>query len=154
LTTLSPDEKAAGRLFRAASQEVLDKRNAEAPPDKLALVFWRVVRHVCPAAGGASIGITLREVYEPSPEYRACYCSKIEATDPDRDFPHRDCEGSRVVAPAGQFAWIWKEGRCSGRGCGLTARARTGRFVIATDRPAERERTLRDRQASAHPGDL
>ena len=139
--TLTPDEKTAGRLFKAASQAVLDKLNAESPPEsiRLAMVFWRVVRHVCPEAGDASIGITLRERYAPSPEYRACYCSKIDRTDIDRDFPHRDCDGSKVVARAGLFAWIWKEGRCSG--CGLTARTKAGRFVIAADRPAERERT-------------
>ena len=102
-------------------------------------MFWRVFRHVCPAAGDASIGITLREVCEESPEYRACYCSKIGQTDPGRDFPHRDCDGSKVITHAGQFAWIWKEGRCSR--CELTARAKAGRFVIAADRPAERERT-------------
>ena len=149
MTTLSPDEKFAGRHFRTGRQAALDQLNKDRPPDTLALVHWRVVRHVCPAQGDASIGITLREVYETSPEYRACYCSRIEPADPDLEFPHRDCDGSRVVAQAALFAWIWKEGRCAD--CGQTARTGKGWAVPASDRPAERERTCRDRQASSHP---
>ena len=104
MTALNSDEKTAGRLFRAASQEALDKLNKASPPDQLSLVQWRVVRHVCPDEGDASIGITLREHYEPSPEYRVCYCGVKGPA--DREFPHRACDGSKVLSRGGRFAWI------------------------------------------------
>lgn len=136
LTTL---EKRAGRAFRDARQAALDARNEADPPGVFVLPLWRVVRHECPAAGGASTGITLREVCEPSPEYLVCYCSAVGPA--SRYFPHDDCDGSNVIAAAGQFAFIWKEGKCSGAGCGLVARTRCGRFVIAADRLPEHGRT-------------
>ena len=137
---LSRTEKQAGRAFRDARQAALDARNEADPPGVFVLPLWRVVCHECPAAGGASTGITLREVCEPSPEYRACYCGAVEPLDPGV-FPHRDCDGGRVVAAAGQFAFTWKEGKCSGAGCGLAARTRRGRFVIAADRLPDYGRT-------------
>jgi hypothetical protein len=130
---LTDAEKRAGRAFRDARQAVLDRLNAADPPGVFALVVWRVVRHACPAAGGASTGISLREVYRPSPAL----------TDP---------ESAMVVTADGQFAFIFKEGRCSG--CGLAVRTRKGRFVIAADRPPEHGRTRGERrQASPHPRD-
>jgi hypothetical protein len=136
-------EKKAGRAFRDAAQAALDALNAADPPGQYVLPLWRVVRHECRAAGGASTGITLREVREPSPEYRACCCGAVAVTGPD--FPHRDCDGSRVAAAAGQFAVIRKEGKCSG--CGLAVRSRAVRFVAASDHPS------RERQASARHRD-
>lgn len=147
---LSVAEKRAGRAFRAAAQAVLDVRNEQAPPGVFVLPLWRVVRHECLDAGGASIGIVLREHCEESPEYRACYCGTVAPAVPGT-FPHWDCDGSKVVSPAGQFAWIWKEGRCSG--CGLAVRSGTGRFVIAADRLPEHGRTNGERQASPHHRD-
>jgi hypothetical protein len=145
--TLSPDEKQAGRAFRDARQAVLDKLNADDPPDQDVLVYWRVPRHTCKAAGGTSTGVTLREIYEPSPEYRVCYCGTVAATGPD--FPHWDCDGSKVVSPAGQFGFITKEGTCSG--CGLAVRTFRGRFVIAADRPPENGRTTGEQRRPASP---
>jgi hypothetical protein len=142
---LSPAEKRAGRAFLANRQADLDARNAADPPGGSASVYWRVPHHECTAAGGASKGITLRENYEPSPEYRVCYCGAVAPKGPD--FPHHDCDGSKVVAADGQFAFIWKEGRCSG--CGLTVRTTAGRFVIAADRPPENGRTGVERQGQA-----
>jgi hypothetical protein len=149
---LSDVEKQAGRAFRDARQAALNTRNAADPPGVFVMTFWRVVRHECPAANGASTGITLREVCEPSPEYRACYCGRVEATVPGT-FPHWDCDGSKVVASAGQFAFICKEGKCSGAGCGLVARTRRGRFVIAADRLPDYGRTNGERQAGPHHRD-
>jgi hypothetical protein len=126
-------EKQAGRAFRDARQAALDARNEENPPDVSVLPLWRVVRHECPAAGGASIGITLREIYEPSPEVGT---------------------GSANVIAGGRFAFIWKEGKCSGAGCGLVARTRRGRFVVAADRLPDHGRTNGEqRQAGPHHRD-
>lgn len=144
-------EKQAGRAFRDARQAALDARNKADPPGVFVLPLWRVVRHECPAAGGASVGITLREVCEASLEYLACYCSAIGEA--GSYFPHDDCDGSSVIAAAGQFAFIWKEGKCSGAGCGLAARTRRGRFVIAADRLPDHGRTNGERQAGPHHRD-
>lgn len=149
---LSYVEKQAGREFRDARKAVLDARNAQDPPGVFVLPWWRVVRHECPAAGSASIGITLREVCEPSPEYLACYCSAIGLARPGF-FPHADCDGSSVISAAGRFAFIWKEGKCSGAECGLLARTRRGRFVIAADRLPDHGRTNGERQAGPHHRD-
>lgn len=148
---LTPEQKLAGRAFRDARQHALDVLNAASPPGRYALAFWRVVRHECRAAGGVSVGITLRERYELSPEYRACYCGTVAPLDPGY-FPHRDCDGGKVISPAGQFAWIWKEGKCSG--CELVVRTRKGFFVpCAADRLPDRRRTHDGRPAGPHPGD-
>jgi hypothetical protein len=147
---LSAVEKQVGRAFRAARQAALDARNEQDPPGVLVLPWWRVIRHLCPAERSVSIGITLREVYETSPLYRACYCGEVAADGPD--FPHDGCDGSRVVAAVARFAFIWKEGKCSGSGCGLVARTCHGRFVVAADRLPEHGRTHGERrQASPHP---
>ena len=137
---LTAGEKIVGRAFKAARQAALDEMNAASPPgmyDPEGL--WRVVRHECPAAGGASIGITLREVYERSPEY----LDGLPGTG----------VSARVVSADGRFGFIWKEGKCSGIECGLTVRTRKGRFVIAADRPPDHGRTRGERQAGPHPGD-
>jgi hypothetical protein len=126
---LTQAEKVAGRLFRDAQRDALAKLNKEDPPGILAQVFWHVVRHECSARNGISTGITLREVRAGSPDYWICYCSVVGEAAPD--FPHRDCQGGRVAAPGGLFAFTWKEGKCSG--CGRTVRSRDGRFEV-TDR--------------------
>jgi hypothetical protein len=74
---LTPEEKAAGRMFRALCQGGLDAENRESPPHGFALPYWRVVRHECEPAAGASIGITLREHRLASPAYRVCYCGTV-----------------------------------------------------------------------------
>jgi hypothetical protein len=130
---LSPAERQAGRQYRGARQAALDALNEQDPPGMLALPFWRVVRHECRAAGGASVGISLREVYEPSPEVRV-----------------EPASGGKFVSPAGQFAWIWKKGVCSG--CGLVVRTARGRCVVATDRGPDHGR-VHGGQAGAHAGD-
>lgn len=150
---LTPGEKQAGRAFRDACQALLDARNEASPPKVFALPLWRVVRHECPAAAGASIGITLREHCELSPEYWMCRCGMVSTWGPPVSHSKR-CDGSaRVVAAADQFAFTWKEGKCSGSECGLAIRTRTGRFVVTADRPAEHGRTRDGRQAGPHPGD-
>lgn len=132
-------EKQVGRAFRDARQAALDALNEADPPGVFVLPLWRVVRHECPAAGGASIGITLREVYEASPEY----LDGLPGTG----------VSARVVAGGGRFAFIWKEGKCSGAECGLAVRTRRGRFVIAADRLPDHGRTNGERQAGPHHRD-
>ena len=146
---LSAGEKRAGRAFRDACQAVLDARNEKEPPGVLALPLWRVVRHECPAAGGASIGITLRETCEPSPEYWACYCGGIGTW--SWQFPHWDCDGGKVVVAGGRFTWIWKEGKCPA--CGLTARTGHGHFIVTADRLPGYGRSSDERKASSHHRD-
>ena len=146
---LTDEEKRAGRLFRGQCQEALDQLNADDPPHGAVLPFWRVVRHECEDAAGASVGITLREHRLASPPYRVCHCGTVGTDGPD--FPHRDCDGGKVVAADGLFAFIWKEGRCAG--CGRVVRSKAGRVVLAADRPPEHGRTLVERQARPHPGD-
>jgi hypothetical protein len=148
---LTAEEKQAGRAFRSARQALLDALNKLDPPGVFVLPLWRVVRHECPAAGGASIGITLRETCEPSPEYWACRCGVVSTWGPPLA-SHAGCEGARVVAAVGRFAFIWKEGKCSGAGCGLAVRTRAGRFVVTADRLAEHGRT-HGGQAGPYPGD-
>jgi hypothetical protein len=145
---LSATEKLAGRAFRDARQAALDALNEASPPDAYVMTFWRVVRHECPAAGGASIGISLREHCELSPEYRVCYCGEVYVPGPG--FPHGGCDGSKVASRDGAFAWIWKEGKCSG--CERAVRARKGLFALAADRQADRGRADDGRAARAHPG--
>lgn len=140
---LSQVQKRAGREFRAARQAALDELNAEQPPGQLVLAVWRVVRHPCPDADGASTGIVMREHREASPEYWVCYCSTVEPLVP-YFFPHKDCDGGKMVTAEGQFTFLWKEGHCSG--CGLVLRS-AGGLTRVSDSPS------RDRQASAHPGD-
>lgn len=140
---LSQVQKKAGRVFRAARQAALDELNAAVPAGREVLTVWRVVRHDCPDAGGASIGITLREHREVSPEYWVCYCGTVEPFD-KYVFPHEDCQGGKMVAAEGQFLFLWKEGHCSG--CGLVLRSNSG-LTRVSDSPS------RDGQASPHPGD-
>lgn len=97
---LTAAEKEAGRAFRDACQAALDARNAADQAGMLALAVWRVVRHLCPDADGASVGITLRTV----------------------------TEFGNVTAADGRFAFISKEGHCSG--CGLVVRTPKGRFAL------------------------
>jgi hypothetical protein len=140
---LTDSQKKAGRAFRAERQFLLDERNKREPPWRYVLTAWRVVRHPCEAAGGASIGITLREHCEESPEYWICYCGTLEPFHL-YVFPHEDCQGGKMVTAGGQFTFLWKEGRCSG--CGLVLRSRKGMTGVS-DSPS------RDGQASPHPGD-
>ena len=112
---LTPEERAAGRRFKAERQAALDALNRARKPDLNVLAVWTVTRHMC---RGASVGITLRTV----------------------------TEFGNVTAAGVRFAFIWKEGRCSG--CGRTARARKGKFrLLPTDHQGH------DGQAGPHPGD-
>ena len=137
---LTPYQKQAGRIFRDERQAVLDALNAVRPPARYVLTQWRVVRHLCPDRDGASVGISLREVREDSPEYWGCYCSAPPAPH-SADFPHSDCQGGMVVAAESLFGFVWKEGRCSG--CGQELRSRRGLIEVS-------DHLSRDGQASAH----
>jgi hypothetical protein len=141
--TLTPVQKKAGRAFRAERQAALDALNGREPPGQPVLVFWRVVRHECPEAGGASTCVTLREHRETSPAYWVCYCGVVSPLIPG-SFPHSDCDGGKMVTAEGQFTFTWKEGHCSG--CGLVLRSRAGISAVS-------DHQTRDGQASAHRGD-
>jgi len=135
-------QKKAGRVFLAARQAELDALNAAEPPGGNGDPLHRVDRHGCRARGGASVGITLREHYETSPEYWVCYCGVIEPRGEFRVFPHDDCDGGKVAAAAGLLAWIWKDGRCLDPDCGLVLRSTRGRLVLAASRPPREERRV------------
>lgn len=120
--SLTPSERKAGRLFRDGWLTKL----AAMPPAVPCSPFIREYRHACPAAGGVSVAVRMREHPERSPEYWVCYCSAV--AEQGRNFPHEDCQGGRVVAPEGLFVFTWVEGKCPK--CSLTARSLQGRFAL------------------------
>lgn len=127
----TPDEKIAGRWFREQSQAVLDALNNSDPPALLVLPFGRHFRHNCEARGNRSISFETKEQYDTNAgDIWVCSCHAIG--NHGSDFPHDDCQGGRVLAVAGTFAWIWKQGKCT---CGLTARSREGYVEDARTRP-------------------
>jgi hypothetical protein len=138
--SLTEEERAAGAVFRHSAQERLDALNRDSPPGLAVLPLWRVVRHDCPARGGASTGIALREKRWESPRYLVIGSEAVEAGNGEY-VPALATEVAR-----GTFAFVFKEGTCSGSGCGLTARSRQGRLVLGDDSPG------RGGQAPAHPG--
>jgi hypothetical protein len=146
--SLTEDERAAGRVFRHSAQGALDALNGQDPPGLWVLPLWRVVRHDCPARGGASTGIALRERRWSSPRYVVVDgCPPRLVPDDGISGFTAGPGGARVTEVArGMFAFVYKEGKCSGSGCGLTARSRAGRLVLGDDSPG------RGGQAPAHPG--
>lgn len=106
---LTAQEKQAGRRFRDVEQALLDRRFETDPPTYTVNGLIAVYRHPCPARGGVSSMLELREIYLHSPPY----------TDPE--------------VPAGRFGFIYREGSC--RQCGHTALSRIGRIVDAGERP-------------------
>ncbi len=110
--SLSAAEKAAGRDFRDTAQGALLRAFDLDPPDIAVPNFIAVYRHACPARGGRSTAIELRECYRISPAY------------------------PQHQVPAGRFGFIWRAGAC--RHCGATARSRAGRLVDAHERPPAR----------------
>jgi hypothetical protein len=105
--TLTSLQKAAGRRFRAVAQFTLDQGFHTHPPDYTVPHYLGVIRHPCAGRDDRSTGLVVREVYQTSPA--------------DGDIP------------AGLFAFTYRAGKCPH--CGATARSRTGRVVIAADRP-------------------
>jgi hypothetical protein len=131
--------KKAGRVFRAGCQHVLDEMNREQQPAGEADPLHRVVRHACPAQGGASVGIELAEHREISPLYWVCYCSLI-APYVEYVFPHEDCQGGKLALEAGLLTFTWKDGRCPG--CGLALRSSLGRVALTADLQPLKERRV------------
>lgn len=129
--SLTPAELAAARGFRAAQRAVLAHRE---PADITVSVFIGNDRHDCPAQGGKSVFLKLREHYVFSPLLVL----------PD------------AVIPARRFGWIWTEGTC--RACGMTARSSSGRLVDPEIRPPSEHALVADsrqheRQARPRPAD-
>ena len=132
-------EKHAGRRWRERSQAALEKSHEDDPPTFVPPPWLRHYRHNCELRGGRSTSMELKEKYVLSPELWVCYCSAVGELEKDYSpdahgcgFPHDDCDGGKVAAVKGRFAFIFKEGRC---GCGATARSRAGRLVDAYERP-------------------
>jgi len=111
---LTPAEKQAGRLFRAAEEEVLTRSFLEDPPTYTVLPVSGQYRHECPRRQGRSTALSLHEVYVRSPQ--------TDIAEPD----------GKTTVPAGRFAFIFREGRC--RFCGQIARSNRGRLVDASQR--------------------
>ncbi len=136
--TLTDLEKMAGRIYRDLSQAALEESHLADPPTFVPLPWLRHYRHNCPLRNDRSTSLELKEVYVLSPELWVCYCSALgEHSD---SFPHRDCQGGKVAAEKGRFAFIYKEGKC---GCGATARSTAGRLVDARERPPITGRVVR-----------
>lgn len=130
-------ERQAGRRFRAECNSKYLLHPSQRP-DAYCTPFIRNYRHECPARGGASTALALHEQYELSPEYDV-------APGPDGDVFTKVPEGAErldwdVRVRAGLFAFIWKQGECPA--CHLTVRSRTGRVVLAADRPPAEERKV------------
>ena len=125
---LTQAERAAGRKFRDGWMGKLAAMDSAVPCSP----FIREYRHACLAAAGVSVAVRMREHYETSPEYWVCYCSAVGEL--GASFPHDDCDGGKVIAPAGLFAFIWNSGRCPH--CSLAVRS-LGRLVLASERPPE-----------------
>lgn len=131
---LTDDQKLAGRMFRKQCQDALEASHQDMPPDFIPPPWIKHWRHNCPKRQGRSTSLELKEKYWTSPRIGVCYCSTVAPwTAPEGDFPHEDCQGGRDLTEAGFFAFIFKEGKCGG--CGMTARSRAGRLVVAKDRP-------------------
>lgn len=109
LMALTPQEKAAGRLFRDECQTQLLAVFDAHPPTYAVPNFLAAYRHPCPARLGRSTALTLREVYVYSP------------ADTERGVPQ------------GRFGFISRTGTC--RACNQTAASRAGRLVDAYERP-------------------
>jgi len=146
---LSDTEKKVGREWRDQQFAALSLLNQVSPPDLTVLSTHRYVRHDCPARGGVSFALELREHYERSPEF-------VAYLDGDRlaglvlvndgagaSWPVPEGHTAEVLPP-GVFGFIWKWGKCSA--CGVIARSGDGRFVIASERPPD-SRSARDRTA-------
>ncbi len=110
-------ERDAGRRFRKAAQARLASSFDDDPPDFTVPDVIGQFRHPCPARGGVSTALELKENYTYSP---ACV---------DLD------------VPAGRFGFIFREGRC--RHCAATARSRPGRLVDGWTRPPTAGRVAR-----------
>ena len=125
--SLSRHEVQAGKLFRAACRERLARAG---PPDIAVPVWIHHYRHECEARGRLSWTLALTEHYIYSPEYWVCYCSFVAVK--SASFPHEDCQGGKVLTPAGFFAFYWKQGQC--RRCKVTASSPEGALVLAGTR--------------------
>lgn len=112
---LTPEEKAAGVVFRDEQQARLLASFETDPPTFTVLPWHKNYRHECSARNDVSTALELHEMYVLS--------------------------SASGDIPAGRFGFIYKEGIC--RGCKSTARSRAGRIVDAYDRPPLEGRVAR-----------
>jgi hypothetical protein len=122
-TQLTPEEKRAGAVFRAAQQQALLDSFESDPPDFVALSWLHIYRHDCVGRAGQSTALALEEVDLLSPEYSVT------------------TEGEPVTVPAGRFGFSYKVGTC--RSCKKVARCRAGRLHDAYVRPPLEGRVAR-----------
>jgi hypothetical protein len=135
------------RSQRMAGQAFLDACQARLPEADILVPVWvHHYRHECEARRRLSWTLPLVEHYIRSPEYWVCYCSAVGLL--GESFPHDDCQGGKVTAEAGLFAYHWRQGRC--RGCGVTARSREGALVFAAERPPLLGSVVEEFVAKAH----
>lgn len=132
---LTRTERAAGRAFLSGWRAELASR----PPAAPCSPYVREARHDCPARGGVSVPVHLREQYQASGEYFAVtdpHCA-VEA------FPPEQAPGgvAGVTVPGGKFAVFWKEGACPA--CRLAFRSSLSRLFLAADRPPAERRAVR-----------
>lgn len=138
---LTAPEKAAGRVFRERCHEYLEYLAREQPVEYTVPTFVGLYRHACPAREYRSTALECREWYIPSPAFLV---DRVELTVMDlADVPEELSinDFSAEGIPAGRFGFIYRAGTC--RGCGATARSRTGRLVDGWDRPPIHGRVAR-----------
>jgi hypothetical protein len=130
---LSEADLRAARSFREAQRELLAAKD---PADITVSVFVRQVRHACAKLDGRSVNLELREHYVLSPQY-AIYGSADEGWSVHPVSPEAmDVAADHVLLRAGQFGFIFTEGRCTA--CGMTARSGDSRLVDPRIRPPAR----------------
>lgn len=134
-------ELAAAQAFRAGQRFTLSVKNDNDPPGVTVSVFAGNIRHDCPARGGASVFLEMREHYVRSPEAVVHMADDrvygVALVDDGAGESWPEAEGfEATVVPAGRFAFIWTQGRCAA--CSLVARSGTGRLVDTRLRPPSR----------------
>jgi hypothetical protein len=137
-------EKAAGRVFRDQCRDYLSYLSAEDPVDYTVPAFVGHYRHACPARELRSTALECKEWYIPSAAMVVYPLSDgrlgvTNLSDVPDDQPLSAFDGEGV--PAGRFGFIFRVGKC--RGCGATARSRTGRLIDGWDRPPIHGRVAR-----------
>lgn len=144
MTELTKEEKAAGRVFRDFAQNKLLETFETNPPDHQPPNFLSIFRHPCGGRGNRSTALELKERYEFSPSYVVYPTTDgLAVHQGDEEWAEEQVPGDYTIIPANRFGFIYKEGKCSSKGCGQTARSKAGRFVDAYERPPVTGRVAR-----------
>lgn len=142
-------EKAAGRHFRGAAEQVLAVSLLDHPDSAPCSYRVKFFRHEC-AVEGRTRSVRLEDMTLTSPEMlvsiRGGELAVIEAALAERLVSYGMPVEYEVIL-AGKFSFSWKYGEC-GR-CGLTVMSREG--VLKDERPRQPEKVQRDLMSGMPP---